>query len=740
MFLSLKNKKNLFKSDLFIQGISDETINMMSLQDKESSLVLSRIFRRTVNDNYTIFSDLNFPHIQRRRFMRSNKEGAERFINILFDQGHRVLITPHHNLSLTQKVIDNLEEFSLYWERYTKFHEAITIEVYQDGDPFVLFIKDGNLLGVYCIVPAFVIGDGESTIQELIVALKDRRSKNVLYQQYKLEKIDNTLNMEHIPIKGEVVQLKLSRQIKYGAQYLSITDLIQDQYDSLIKDVNKIVDKKYFLVLSCFSKNILAGVHDKTLVIDNIKQGANIYRHFLAEARFNISSIIKDNFISNAFDKEIYKKAKIYKNSHFTRVSQLIILKEAAYQLGLKSRVLDTRTLLIEDPLNDTRCLFWGGMSQFTTLQARQLADNKHLTKMLLDEYGIRVPKGRLFKIGEYDKASQYISNFNGSAFIVKPLNLMGGRGVSTDIFDHNQLLMAWQRCEQLKCSNIIVEEQILGDDYRVLVVKNKVYAVARRIAPYVIGNGRDNIRELVELKNIERRKNKYLRNSPVVISSYVEQYLSQQGINLNTVPEKGQRVNLSKVSNAGSGGEIVDCSDNVHIDWIPIAVKIRELMANAYHVGIDFLMEDISKSPSDQKWGVIEVNTNPDFAVHLFPSEGMPRNVGKPFLEEIFSPSPQNKFVYRLKILGKVQGVGYRKWFKQVCEFRSVFGYIKNTSSADIVDALIVGYKNNLDETVELSYRGPKNADVRQVIVDDLTDNIEEYRSLQSFEIKVTD
>ena len=68
-----------------------------------------------------------------------------------------------------------------------------------------------------------------------------------------------------------------------------------------------------------------------------------------------------------------------------------------------------------------------------------------------------------------------------------------------------------------------------------------------------------------------------------------------------------------------------------------------------------------------------------------------------------------------QLIISGKVQGVGYRKWFYDEAEKRYLKVIVKNLFSGK-VEAIILGDENNIAEMIKLSYGGPELADVTEV------------------------
>ncbi|MDI1303661.1 MAG: cyanophycin synthetase, partial [bacterium] len=53
----------------------------------------------------------------------------------------------------------------------------------------------------------------------------------------------------------------------------------------------------------------------------------------------------------------------------------------------------------------------------------------------------------------------------------------------------------------------VIVEKFITGFDFRILVIDNKLVAAAKRVPAHVIGNGNDNIQQLIDITNLDPRR-----------------------------------------------------------------------------------------------------------------------------------------------------------------------------------------------------------------------------------------
>ena len=69
----------------------------------------------------------------------------------------------------------------------------------------------------------------------------------------------------------------------------------------------------------------------------------------------------------------------------------------------------------------------------------------------------------------------------------------------------------------------------------------------------------------------------------------------------------------------------------------------------------------------------------------------------------------------YRIKVIGKVQGVWFRKYTKEAAEKRSILGYVSNENDGSVfIEAQ--GYENNLEGFVHWLYEGSPLSKVKEV------------------------
>jgi len=264
---------------------------------------------------------------------------------------------------------------------------------------------------------------------------------------------------------------------------------------------------------------------------------------------------------------------------------------------------------------------------------------NKQLTKSILSEHHIPVPYGKVV----YSEISAVIAaNQIGMPVVIKPFDGNQGKGVYLNLNTEDEIRYAFREASKYS-TGVIVEKYVKGRDYRILVVGNKVSAVAVRLPAMVTGDGIHTIRELVEIVNQDENRGEHHEKplTKIKLDSVAENILAKIGMNFDSIPEKGQVVKLRTNGNLSTGGTAIDCTDIIHPENAELAI----LAANSIGIdiaGIDVVIDDISKSIIDTGGAIVEVNTAPGIRMHLYPSQGKPRNVAADIVDLLF-PNPES-------------------------------------------------------------------------------------------------
>lgn len=193
-----------------------------------------------------------------------------------------------------------------------------------------------------------------------------------------------------------------------------------------------------------------------------------------------------------------------------------------------------------------------------------------------------------------------------------------------------------------------VVEQYLQGANYRVLVANGKVISVLQRYAPFVRGDGKATIAQLIDTENSIRKKmNLYPCISPLQKGRQTTDFLAQSGYNLNTVPKRDQHVLLFYRISLAPGGvvEVINKETIPEVNKCLFEDILKHFSANI--LGIDVIMEKgITTDYQAQKCIFLEVNSRPYLKMHNFPRYGQTEDLS-PYFEQLDQLSIQQSDTY---------------------------------------------------------------------------------------------
>lgn len=165
--------------------------------------------------------------------------------------------------------------------------------------------------------------------------------------------------------------------------------------------------------------------------------------------------------------------------------------------------------------------------------------------------------------------------------------------------------------------AEVVLEEQVEGDNYRLLYLDGELLDVVRRVPPLLRGDGHSTIRQLVRAENADlTARGAAVARSLIGIDADLRHALSIQGLNLHSVLPEGVVVRAKTVVNdtRREGNAVVNgmlCQSIVESGAAAAAALGVRL------AGVDVIARD-SAAPLHESGGVVlEVNTNPGLYFH---------------------------------------------------------------------------------------------------------------------------
>jgi len=276
-----------------------------------------------------------------------------------------------------------------------------------------------------------------------------------------------------------------------------------------------------------------------------------------------------------------------------------------------------------------------------TNMISVDIAGDKAATKKLLGDMGVPVPKG--YRIRDIDDLEDTLTRV-GYPAVIKPLDGNHGKGATVGIKNLEEAQVAWEKAKEYS-RWVIVEQQLMGSDFRALVVNNRLIAVAERVPAHVKGDGKSTIQELIDLTNSDPRRGYGHENvlTQISIDNQTLRCIAKAGYTLDSKLKKGEILHLKTTANISTGGTAIDCTDEVHPENTFLFERIARIIGLDI-AGIDVIAPNVTEPLHQNGGGIIEVNAAPGFRMHLSPSEGIGRNVSEHVIDMLFPPGTPSR------------------------------------------------------------------------------------------------
>lgn len=282
------------------------------------------------------------------------------------------------------------------------------------------------------------------------------------------------------------------------------------------------------------------------------------------------------------------------------------ILIDEALARGIQVEVVDEEAGLYRLCYGSESVLCRESLTEKTCATAMTICDDKSLTHRILHKAGLRVPRQIIYK--DMNQALNCIKEW--SSVVVKPASGEQGRGITVDLRTEEEVKQGVETALR-HSHHIILEEFVQGRDIRIIVIDYEFVAAIERKPAFIMGNGKDSIRQLIERKNAHLVK-KTNGESQIPITMETERLIRRQELEWHDILTDGQTLQVCKTANYHTGGTITDVTDEVS----PFLRKIAEEASRALNipvVGLDFLVPDFA----GEEYVIIEANERPGLANH---------------------------------------------------------------------------------------------------------------------------
>lgn len=303
------------------------------------------------------------------------------------------------------------------------------------------------------------------------------------------------------------------------------------------------------------------------------------------------------------------------------------IIADEALRRGIWVEVLDAETGEMRLTHGGRSVITRESLSEYTSAVAMCRCDDKRLTRRLVSEAGITVPRARLATFDESDFA--FLKEVG--EVVVKPTRGEQGKGITVGVVPDNgpdDLSAALARARK-QYPDVLIEQRVAGDDLRLVVIDGRVVAAALRMPPEIIGTGEHSVRDLIAAES-RRRSAATGGESRIPLDDLTESTVAEAGWALDDVLPQGTRLRVRRTANLHQGGTIHDVTAQVNSELCRVAVTAAEAIGIPV-TGIDLLVPDVTGAD----YAFIEANERPGLANHE------PQPTAAAFIDFLFPGHP---------------------------------------------------------------------------------------------------
>ena len=236
----------------------------------------------------------------------------------------------------------------------------------------------------------------------------------------------------------------------------------------------------------------------------------------------------------------------------------------------------------------------------------RQISRNKTMANDFVHQLGYRVPRSSIYnKDKDMTEVNQLLDEVG--RVIVKPEYGSLSRGVTLDITTKEVLQQAIDKVYETDWGNVVIQEQVYGDEIRFVLIDGRLTGAALRQTPRVVGDGSSTLKELIQQENISRSN---ITDTAVPYPKLDEALIDGELLSSDNVPADGEVIELGKGTMIRSGASIYNVMESIHPSYAPIVEDIAKNLG-AKFVVIDMLLSDYTQ-PADANYSFIEFNTSP--------------------------------------------------------------------------------------------------------------------------------
>ncbi len=589
-------------------------------------------------------------------FRDAQREAETYFAELLRSKEHGICVKPGRGMwgHMVHVGIRDKDSFRAAFAEVGQRYRRILVEETVPGPVYRFTCVSGRVIAAELSRPANVEGDGIHTIAELVELKNAQRrghpthSSPLQLEQPEREFLEQAgLQTDHVPEPGKLVFLNNLSNFHQGGEAIAVMSEVHRSYVEVVERA-----------LSFLPDLVICGV-DITIPDATKPATADSY-HILdlnccpgfSTAHYPWHGQPQD--VAGAILDYLETTRRVGKPGSakpFSKGSGGDCMIEALTARGIAHRYLSPEE--VTNPLLTGRTILTfeiGGVPYYFDGGSLRVSDphgvrvpgplidgrtalfvkRKDLVKSFLRRHGVSAPRGAAFPRDADNEAESYFTSLCESVpggVCVKPIRGKKGQQVHVGLSDLASFRTAFADVGE-NHEHVLIEETVSGQVYRFTCLDGRVISIECGRPANVEGDGIHTIEELIALKNVERRLNPGHAGTLLRLRKREYNFLSRAGLEPEHIPEAGQQVLLTDVSNMHQGGEFIEVSDAMHQSYVDVIERAVKLIPGLVLCGADVVIENANVPATRDNYHVLEINCGPGFSTNHFPWRGQPKDV----------------------------------------------------------------------------------------------------------------
>jgi cyanophycin synthetase len=291
------------------------------------------------------------------------------------------------------------------------------------------------------------------------------------------------------------------------------------------------------------------------------------------------------------------------------------IWRDAATKLG--ARVTDLGAGFLEIALGSARTRVALNVTAIDDPVAIRIALNRVLSYRLLSMAGVPVPEHVELEFPDLRPARDFVASTGGPCIVKPASGTSGGDGITSGVRSESDLRRACVRAARTG-GRLLVERQLLGNEYRLLLLDGQLIGAVRRRPPQLRGDGSSAVADLLADENrrrIEARGEKGLKLLTLDLDAILT--LDRADLQLQSVPPPGAPVILKGLVSQAGPAESETVHRSAFAEDLVAECRAAAAAAGLRLAGADVITPDPGRSLRSGGGAMIEVNGTPGLHYH---------------------------------------------------------------------------------------------------------------------------